>query len=110
MTKKFLEFQSRPEYSHPRKQPCRKSQEFNQETDMNLLVYRRCVISLLTALTVSVSLGLSGCGGDAPGSSGAAASLESQQAPAAPPPPNQSAAPPSRRPSRHTALGPPPSG
>src|SRR5260370_41698906 len=77
---------------------------------MNLLVYRRCVISLLTALTVSVSLGLSGCGGDAPGSSGAVASLKSQQAAAAPAAQSESAAPQSRRLSRQIAVGPPPMG
>ncbi|SOE98429.1 Carbohydrate binding module (family 6) [Burkholderia sp. OK233] len=77
---------------------------------MNLLVYRRCVISLLTALTVSVSLGLSGCGGDAPGSSGAVASLKSQQPAAASAAQSESAAPQSRRLSRQIAVVPPPMG
>ncbi|CAE6825897.1 hypothetical protein R75465_06044 [Paraburkholderia aspalathi] len=78
---------------------------------MNLLVYRRCVISLLTALTVSVSLGLSGCGGDASDGSGAAVSLKSQQTAAAvSAAQSESAAQQSRRLSRQIAVVPPPMG
>ncbi|MGH8778388.1 carbohydrate-binding protein [Paraburkholderia sp.] len=79
---------------------------------MNLLMVKRCAVALITGVAVSVSLGLSGCGGDAPGGSSAAASLKSEAntAASASAASNQSDARQNRPGYRQIAVVPPPMG
>ena len=77
---------------------------------MNLLMYRRCAISLLVAIAASVSLGLSGCGGDTPGSASAADSLKSSQTTAASAAQNEPDAQKNRPRPRQITVVPPPMG